>query len=60
MNTLYLLGGFICLGLGIFMTRKQIIIFKQAKQDQLGWDIKGLGAGICFIIIGISSIIKYL
>jgi len=60
MNALYELGGIACLLFGIYYTRKHIRIFKNNEQDQLGWDIKGLGAGIMFVIIGVGIIIKYL
>ena len=46
--------------LGCYLTIKQIKIFVAGKQDQLGWDIKGLGAGIISIMIGVYLIIKYL
>jgi hypothetical protein len=53
MNYLYLLGGIASIGFGAALTIYQIRVFIRGKQDQLGWDIKGLSAGIIFTIIGI-------
>jgi len=44
---------------GIYLTISEIKTFKEGKQNEFGWDIKGLGGGICFIIIGIYLIVKY-
>ena len=60
MNVLKILGGCACLLYGLYVTRKQVLIFKNREQDQLGWDIRGLGGGISFIIIGLYLLIKNL
>jgi len=60
MNGLYTIGGVILLAIGLYLTVKQIKIFVAGKQDQLGWDIRGLGAGIMSIMIGVYLIVKYL
>ena len=54
------LAEFACLGLGIFITRKQIKIFQAKEQDDLGFDVKLLGGGIMAIILGIALIVQYL
>jgi hypothetical protein len=53
MNYINLFGGIASLGLGGWLTFYQIRIFIRRKQDNLGWDIKGLSAGIIFTIVGI-------
>ncbi|MDB5153484.1 MAG: hypothetical protein JWR54_2235 [Mucilaginibacter sp.] len=35
-------------------------MFAKGKQDELGWDIKGLGVGIMSIMIGIYLITHYI
>jgi hypothetical protein len=59
MNVLYIIGGFIFLGYGVYLTIKEINIFRVRKQNEFGWDIKGLGAGICCIIVGIYLLTHY-
>jgi hypothetical protein len=59
MKELYGIGGIVCLVFGIYLTISEIKTFKEGKQNEFGWDIKGLGGGICFIIIGIYLIVKY-
>jgi hypothetical protein len=60
MDWLYIIGGVILLAIGLYLTVKQIKIFVAGKQDQLGWDIRGLGAGIMSIMIGVYLIIHYI
>ncbi|MBB6110954.1 hypothetical protein [Mucilaginibacter lappiensis] len=60
MSGLYSIGGVALLGVGLYLTVKQIKIFMAGKQDQLGWDIRGLGTGIISIMIGVYLIVKYL
>ncbi|GAC1311378.1 MAG: hypothetical protein NVSMB24_30730 [Mucilaginibacter sp.] len=60
MNGLYVLGGFVCLIFGAYQTVITIKIFKAGKQDEFGWDIKGLGAYVGFIIIGVYLICEYI
>ncbi|PTR00859.1 hypothetical protein C8P68_10187 [Mucilaginibacter yixingensis] len=60
MDVLKVLGGILSLSFGIYYTRKQLLIFKRKEQDELGFDIKGLGAGVCFIMIGMSMILSSL
>jgi hypothetical protein len=60
MNFLYVLGGVACLAFGIWLTVHQVKIFLKKEQDELGFDIKGLGVGIMAIIIGIFIISKYI
>ena len=43
MNYTYLVAGIISLFFGLWLTVNQIKIFIKGKQDELGWDIKGLG-----------------
>jgi hypothetical protein len=59
-NVLYVLGGIACLIFGAWLAIKQIKIFVRGKQDELGWDIKGLGVGIMFIMIGVYLIAHYI
>jgi hypothetical protein len=60
MNNLYELGGVGCLAFGAWLTIKQIKVFAKGKQDELGFDIKGLGAGIMCIMIGVYLIAHYI
>jgi len=60
MNILYVLGGFACLALGLYLTIIELKIFSKGTQDKLGADIKILGGGIMFIMIGIYLICKYI
>ncbi|WP_179414903.1 hypothetical protein HDF19_20090 [Mucilaginibacter sp. E4BP6] len=45
---------------GIYLTISEIKVFNTGKQSEFGWDIKGLGAGICCIMIGIYLIAHYI
>jgi len=58
MNIWYILIGIVCVGLGIYLTIKQVKIFLKREQDTFGWDIKGLGLGFILIICGIIMIIQ--
>jgi hypothetical protein len=60
MNALYALGGCACSAFGIYLTIRQVKTFIKGEQDNLGFDIQGLGAGIMFIMIGIYLLFKYL
>jgi len=60
MNALYVLGGIACLAYGIWQTITEINIFRAGKQDKFGWDIKGLGVGVCFVMLGVSLITHYI
>lgn len=60
MSTLHVLGGIFCLCLGVFIIVKQSKTFIKGQQDRLGFDIKLLGGGIGFVIIGIAILAKYL
>ena len=53
MNYIYLFGGIVSFGFGLFLTIYQIKTFIKHEQDELGWDIKGLSAGIMFLMGGI-------
>lgn len=53
MNYTNLFGGIASLAFGSGLTIFQIRKFIRGTQDKLGWDIKGLGGGICFAMIGI-------
>ncbi|WP_304067593.1 hypothetical protein [Pedobacter glucosidilyticus] len=55
-NTLYFIGGITSLILGLYITINQIRIFLKKEQDELGWDIKLLGGGVTFVILGIMLI----
>jgi hypothetical protein len=60
MNALYIIAGFACLAVGIWITLKQIIVFKKVEQDSLGFDVKLLGGGVMGVILGIALIIHYI
>jgi hypothetical protein len=45
---------------GLYLTITEIKVFRAGKQSKFGWDIKGLGAGICCILIGIYLIAHYI
>jgi hypothetical protein len=60
MNIWYILIGIVCVGLGIYLTIKQIKIFTEGKQDSLGFDVKGFGVGIMLIVLGVAMIIQNL
>jgi len=60
MNALYVLGGVACLGLGIYITIRQVKTFVKDEQDDLGFDIKLLGGGIMAITLGIALIVHYI
>jgi hypothetical protein len=57
MNYSYLLGGIACFGIGLWLTIYQIGTFIKGKQDELGWDIKGLASGIIFLLGGIYMLL---
>jgi hypothetical protein len=58
MNTSYGIWGIACLLLGIYLTMSELKTIRSGKQNEFGWDIKGLAGGICFIIIGIYLVVK--
>jgi hypothetical protein len=58
MNSVDMLAGLACLGIGVSITIVQIKTFSKGKQDQLGFDIKLLSGGVIFIIIGIMLTAK--
>jgi len=60
MNIIYIIGGFISLALGAYLTVNQVKIFIKGKQDKFGGDIKLLGGGIGFIILGIALLSNFL
>jgi hypothetical protein len=53
MNYLNLFGGIAALGLGGWLTVYQSRLLIRGEGDELGWDIKGLSAGILFSMLGI-------
>ena len=53
MNYTYLLGGIASLTFGTWLTIHQIRKVIKGTQDNMGWDIRGIGGGISFTIIGI-------
>jgi hypothetical protein len=55
-----IVGGFTLIICGIYLTKRQIKNFIDKKQDQLGWDIRGLGAGLMSIMIGLYLILKHI
>jgi hypothetical protein len=59
MNALYVLIGFACLTIGIWITYRQVRIFSKGQQDQLGFSIQLLAGGITAIILGLGLIIQY-
>ena len=48
MNYSYLFGGIATLGLGLWITIRQIKVFLRKEQDEMGWDIKLLAGGVCY------------
>ena len=60
MNALYVLGGIVLLTFGIWQTITTAKVYLKGKEDKLGADIKILGSGIMFVIIGAYLILKYL
>ncbi len=60
MNGLYVIGGIALILFGVWLTAKEIKIFARGEQDDLGYDIKGLGFGITCVICGIILISKYI
>lgn len=48
-----LLGGIACLTFGAWLTIRQIRKVIKGTQDNMGWDIRAIGGGISFVIIGI-------
>jgi hypothetical protein len=60
MNFLYVLGGIALAIFGIWQSYKEIKIFSEGKQDELGADIKLLGVGITCIIAGIIVICQHI
>jgi len=57
---IYIIGGFACLVLGIWITVKQVIVFKKGEQDSLGFDIKLLGGGVMAVMFGVALILHYI
>ena len=53
MNYTYLVGGICSLLFGGWLTIHQIKVFKNRKQDELGWDIKLLSGGIITLMLGV-------
>jgi hypothetical protein len=60
MNALYIIRGFACLVLGIWITVKQVIVFKKGEQDSLGFDIKLLGGVVMAVVFGVALILHYI
>jgi hypothetical protein len=52
----YIIGGVLLSLFGILLTIYEIRIFVRGQQGDLGYDVKGLGLGITFIILGILMI----
>jgi len=59
MSTFYSIGGILCLIIGLYITIKQLKIFRSHQQDELGFDIGLLSSGFMFMLIGIALIFKY-
>jgi len=60
MNIPYVLGGIASIALGLYITITQLKKIIAGEDDQLGFDYKGLGGGVIFIMVGIALILKYL
>lgn len=60
MRALYILGGIASLIFGLVIIIRQIKTFKKGEQDELGFDIKLLGGGMGFLMIGIYLLAKYI
>jgi hypothetical protein len=56
MNNLYvyILGGIVCVGCGLYLTIHQSQKIAAGEDDELGFDYKGLGCGIMLIMLGIT------
>jgi len=59
MNIPYIITGFAFLIYGLYLIITEIKILKAGKQSKFGWDIKGLGAGVCCIMVGIYLIAHF-
>jgi len=46
--------------LGIWITVKQVIVFKKGEQDSLGFDIKLLGGVVMAVVFGVALILHYI
>ena len=55
---LYLLGGIASIVLGVFILRYVVAKFKRKVPDELGFNAKGIMAGVGCIMIGIYLIAK--
>ena len=60
MNILYIIGGIASLSFGIYDIVNTVKKYNKGKEDKLGADIKIFGAGICFLMIGIYLIVRYI
>ena len=60
MRALYIVGGIASLIFGLVIIIRQIKTFKKGEQDELGFDIKLLGGGMGFLMIGIYLFAKYI
>ena len=60
MRALYIVGGIASLIFGLVIIIRQIKTFKKGEQDELGFDIKLLGGGMGFLMIGIYLLAKYI
>jgi len=58
MKISYFLGGIASLGLGIFLLWYIVGKFKRKVPDELGFNAKGILAGVGFIMIGVYLIAK--
>lgn len=59
-SSLYIIGGLLCLAIGIYIIRLEVRTFMKGEQDEMGFDIRLLGGGIFFIMTGVAILIKYL
>ena len=50
----HLIAGIASILFGALITLKQIKVFRQGEQDRLGFDIRLLIGGICFVFIGLA------
>lgn len=59
-SSLYIIGGLLCLAIGIYIIRLEVKTFMKGEQDEMGFDIRLLFGGIMAIILGVAMIIQNL
>jgi hypothetical protein len=57
-NSFYVVVGFACLILGVYIVIIQLKKLKKREQDNLGFDIQLLAGGIMALVLGVGMIIQ--